>query len=247
MSRRYRPPRRSRTEPEPPEEPASPTWTEKAKSALQTGGEMVSKGAQAAGEGYSRYIKWMGEKNREAIERSEREKEDMLTRRQRAIERQRATIELAHEERQLELEERRHHLEMMKEEAKLRRELGPRDTPQAAPSGGQGFGYSNYPQTSQRPRPISALGVGGTGSAPAPRSGPGTSYGYGFGVPQPGFRTPREIIEYDGGTGLLSPPKSPRKTPSKSPPRTKPGTKNTPPKKSTPKKKKTTPKKKAKK
>jgi hypothetical protein len=121
-------------------------------------------------------------------------------------------MDLQREQRQLDLEERRLNIEMMREEAKFRRETGDQ-----SPRGG------SPPQ-----RQVPPFGFG------APRQqGPSFEFApprqqrrmeYGFGTPAPGFRSPTEIVNYNGGIDLLG------RGPQRPAPRN-PGRKNGPPKK----------------
>jgi len=185
---------------------------QKAKEILQTGGRYavmaggaLVQGAAAASAGLSRYAAWVERKNAEALVRQEQEQKLALERRRREVERRKAAMEIQREQQELAREERRFQLEMAREEAKFRREFGDR-LPQQGPSRPQGpqFGYG-LPQ----PAPFLNFGYG------APQQ-PASflNFGTGIGTPAPGFRSPAEIVGYDGGMGL-PPSRRPASQPSR--------------------------------
>ena len=165
---------------------------EKGGTALATGGRALVQGAQMASEGIRRYSEWVDKTNAKALVRQEQEQKLALERRRREVERRKAAMEIQREQQELAREERRLQLEMAREEAQFRREFGGVG-PQQGPARQQGpmFGYG-APQ-----QPASFL-----------------NFGTGIGTPAPGFRTPAEIVGYDGGMGL-PPSRRPASQPSR--------------------------------
>jgi hypothetical protein len=175
---------------------------QKAKEILQTGGRYavmaggaLVQGAAAASAGLSRYAAWVERKNAEALERRRRE-----------VERRKAAMEIQREQQELAREERRLQLEMAREEAQFRREFGGVGPQQGPPQTQEPmFGYG----APQRPAPFLNFGYG----APQ-RPAPFLNFGTGIGTPAPGFRSPAEIVGYDGGMGL-PPSRRPASQPSR--------------------------------
>lgn len=173
-------------------------------TALVVGGRAMVQGAQMASEGIRRYGEWVDQTNAKAIARQEREREQALERRQREVERRKTAMDLQREQRQLDLEERRINLEMMREEAKFRKEFGDQFPRGGSPSQQQGSPFGFAPPQRQM-----EYGFG------APRQqGPSFDFGtpqrprqmeYRFGTPAPQFRTPADIVNYDGGINLFGP------------------------------------------
>jgi len=186
---------------------------QKAKEILQTGGRYAAmaggalvKGVAAASSGLSRYAAWVERKNAEALVRQEQEQKLALERRRREVERRKAAMEIQREQQELAREERRFQLEMAREEAKFRREFGGVG-PQQGPARQQGpmFGY-RAPQ-----QQASFLNFGYR--APQQQAS-FLNFGTGIGTPAPGFRTPAEIVGYDGEMGL-PPSRRPASQPSR--------------------------------
>lgn len=186
---------------------------QKAKEILQTGGRYavmaggaLVQGAAAASAGLSRYAAWVERKNAEALVRQEQEQKLALERRRREVERRKAAMEIQREQQELAREERRFQLEMAREEAQFRREFGGVG-PQQGPARQQGpmFGYG----APQQPAPFLNFGY----RAPQQQAS-FLNFGTGIGTPAPGFRTPAEIVGYDGGMDL-SPSRRPASQPSR--------------------------------
>ena len=186
---------------------------QKAKEILQTGGRYavmaggaLVQGAAAASAGLSRYAAWVERKNAEALVRQEQEQKLALERRKREVERRKAAMEVQREQRELAREERRFQLEMAREEAAFRRETGGA-TPQQGPARQQEpmFGYG----APQQPAPFLNFGY----RAPQ-QPASFLNFGTGIGTPAPGFRTPAEIVGYDGGMAL-PPSRRPASQPSR--------------------------------
>lgn len=186
---------------------------QKAKEILQTGGRYavmaggaLVQGAAAASAGLSRYAAWVERKNAEALVRQEQEQKLALERRRREVERRKAAMEIQREQQELAREERRLQLEMAREEAQFRREFGGVG-PQQGPARQQGpmFGYG----APQQPAPFLNFGY----RAPQQQAS-FLNFGTGIGTPAPGFRSPAEIVGYDGGMGL-SPSRRPASQPSR--------------------------------
>lgn len=186
---------------------------QKAKEILQTGGRYavmaggaLVQGAAAASAGLSRYAAWVERKNAEALVRQEQEQKLALERRRREVERRKAAMEIQREQQELAREERRLQLEMAREEAQFRREFGGVG-PQQGPARQQGpmFGYG----APQQPAPFLNFGY----RAPQQQAS-FLNFGTGIGTPAPGFRSPAEIVGYDGGMGL-PPSRRPASQPSR--------------------------------
>ena len=179
---------------------------EKGGTALATGGRALVQGAQMASEGIRRYSEWVAKTNAEALVRQEQEQKLALERRRREVERRKAAMEIQREQQELAREERRFQLEMAREEAQFRREFGGVG-PQQGPARQQGpmFGYG----APQQPAPFLNFGY----RAPQ-QPAPFLNFGTGIGTPAPGFRTPAEIVGYDGGMGL-PPSRRPASQPSR--------------------------------
>ncbi len=193
-----------------------------AKGAVE-GSVMLAKGAKEASVQIGRYQNWVERTNAEALVRQEKEQQLAIERQKREVERRKAAMDLQREQRQLDLEERRLNIEMMREEAKFRRETGDQ-----SPRGGSPPQQQVPPFGFAPPQRQMEYGFG------APRQqGPSFEFApprqqrrmeYGFGTPAPGFRSPTEIVNYNGGIDLLG------RGPQRPAPRN-PGRKNGPPKK----------------
>lgn len=191
---------------------------EQAKAALRTGGQLLQAGGVALAQGakeasvqIGRYQKWVERKNAEILVQQEREQQLAIERQKREVERRKAAMELQRQQRELDLEERRLNIELMREEAKFQREFGV-PAPQRDPQRQQGPTFGFAPPRQQD----SPFGFG------APRQQRPMEYG--FGTPAPQFRSPTDIVNYDGGINLFGP------GPQRSAPR------NQTPKRSSPKK-----------
>jgi hypothetical protein len=172
-----------------------------AKGAVE-GSVMLAKGAKEASVQIGRYQKWVEQTNADLLVRQEKEQQLAIERQKREVERRKTAMDLQREQRQLDLEERRLNIEMMREEAKFRRETGDQ-----SPRGGSPPQQQVPPFGFGTPQRQMEYGFG------APRQqGPSFDFGtpqrprrmeYGFGTPAPEFRSPTDIVNYDGGISLF--------------------------------------------